>query len=408
MGQAYYDMGFLSTPEVVECSAKDLIGEYVGQTGPKAQKLIESALGKVLFVDEAYRLGEGSFAKEAVDELVDCITKTQFLNKVVIILAGYVDEINRLMDVNPGLSSRFAESIDFKPLNPQDCLKLLQSSLAKRWHIDISVLSNPSTSFEAQILEDLKKLSALANFANGRDVETLTKDIVGRVMKGDMSAKGNLVLSEELVLDRINVLISEREARAKSASSLATPIIDGRPLPLQTHTKVKDRLRASRATAGAMQQATERQTAVQEEVAQESDPAPKDDNNGSEHPPFPPNPTIRDANVSDATWAQLEQDILAAEAEERECERLAKAEAELKDFLQACADAKRQRELEELEQRRREMESKLQREAEEKKQLGMIGRCPIGYSWIRQIGGYRCAGGSHWVPDREIGGLMGR
>ena len=57
MGKIYYDMGFLSTAEVVECSAKDLVGQYVGQTGPKAQALIESALGKVLFVDEAYRLG---------------------------------------------------------------------------------------------------------------------------------------------------------------------------------------------------------------------------------------------------------------------------------------------------------------------------------------------------------------
>ena len=53
MGKVYYDMGFLAKADVVECSAKDLIGEYVGQTGPKTQKLIESALGKVLFCDEA-------------------------------------------------------------------------------------------------------------------------------------------------------------------------------------------------------------------------------------------------------------------------------------------------------------------------------------------------------------------
>ncbi|KAI4103575.1 MAG: hypothetical protein L6R37_003720 [Teloschistes peruensis] len=78
MGKVYYDMGFLATAEVLETSATDLVGEYVGQTGPKTQKLLEKALGKVLFVDEAYRLAEGHFAKEAMDEIVDCITKPAF------------------------------------------------------------------------------------------------------------------------------------------------------------------------------------------------------------------------------------------------------------------------------------------------------------------------------------------
>jgi hypothetical protein len=68
MGKVFYDMGFLSTPEVLECSATDLVGNYVGQTGPKTQKLLEKGLGKVLFIDEAYRLAEGGFATEAMDE----------------------------------------------------------------------------------------------------------------------------------------------------------------------------------------------------------------------------------------------------------------------------------------------------------------------------------------------------
>jgi len=140
MSKIYYDMGFLATAEVVECSAKDLVGEYVGQTGPKAQKPIESALGKVLVVDEAYRLGEGPYGKEAVDELVDFITKPRFLNKVVIILAGYDAEINRLMDVNPGLSSRFAESVDFRTLELEARFQPLRVSLEKKRQIDSSLL----------------------------------------------------------------------------------------------------------------------------------------------------------------------------------------------------------------------------------------------------------------------------
>lgn len=71
MGQVYYDMGFLSSAEVLECSASDLVGQYVGHTGPKTIAKLDKALGKILFIDEAYRLSEGNFASEAVDELVD-------------------------------------------------------------------------------------------------------------------------------------------------------------------------------------------------------------------------------------------------------------------------------------------------------------------------------------------------
>lgn len=84
MGKVYYDMGFLAEAAVIECSATDLIGQYVGQTGPKVQKKFDDALGRVLFVDEAYRLAEGHFAKEAMDEIVDCLTKEKYQNKLVV------------------------------------------------------------------------------------------------------------------------------------------------------------------------------------------------------------------------------------------------------------------------------------------------------------------------------------
>src|SRR5437773_12092484 len=113
MGKVYYDMGFLANAEVIECSATDLVGQYVGQTGPKTRNLLEKALGKVLFIDEAYRLTEGQFAK-AMDELVDCLTKPQFAQKLITILAGYDADIHHLMSINSGLTSRFPETVAFK------------------------------------------------------------------------------------------------------------------------------------------------------------------------------------------------------------------------------------------------------------------------------------------------------
>lgn len=91
MGQVFYDMGFLSSTEVTECSASDLVGQYVGHTGPKTKKLFEKALGRVLFIDEAYRLSQGHFAQEAIDELVGITTQDKFRGKLVVILAGYAD-----------------------------------------------------------------------------------------------------------------------------------------------------------------------------------------------------------------------------------------------------------------------------------------------------------------------------
>jgi hypothetical protein len=124
-------MGLLSKPDVVECSAKDLIGEYVGQIVPKTMKQLELGLGKVIFIDEAYRLGEGQYAIEAANELVDIMTEPKFQGKLIVILAGYDEDMDKLMMVNRDLSSRFSEEIFFPPLNPQQSLDLLTAGLQK-------------------------------------------------------------------------------------------------------------------------------------------------------------------------------------------------------------------------------------------------------------------------------------
>lgn len=397
MGKVYYDMGFLATAEVIECSAKDLVGEHVGQTGPKAQKLVERALGKVLFVDEAYRLGEGPFGKEAVDELVDCITKTQYLNKLVIILAGYDHEINRMLDVNPGLSSRFSESVDFQKLSPESCFQLLKSSLKKKSHLDTSRVYAPSDSFHTQVLVKFGELSALENFANGRDVQTVSRRIVQTIMKATKPAGEALVVTEEIVVDQIDCMVTERAARARSANVFATPqVTTGAPLP---------RMRTQDVPALPVM-ASANATAVESKSAAATEAQQTDTIDGAGHEPednaHEAATSTRDASVSDAIWNQLQKDAHKAEEEKRECQRLAEEEEALRQWLKKCADAKRERELAELERKRQELEEKLRRQALEQEKLAKMGVCPMGYQWIRQSGGYRCAGGSHWVSDRQM------
>ncbi|KIK26288.1 hypothetical protein PISMIDRAFT_95029 [Pisolithus microcarpus 441] len=177
LGQVYYDMGFLSLAEVMECSASDLVGQYVGQTGPKTKAVFEKALGKVLFVDEAYRLGEGHFAKEAMDEIVGLMTQERYMNKLIIILAGYEDEMNALLQVNPGLSSRFAEEIVFQNMTSDQCLTLLDKDLGKNG-IVVAELGDPSSAEYPALRRIIEGMSYLPSWGNARDMKTIGKRMV--------------------------------------------------------------------------------------------------------------------------------------------------------------------------------------------------------------------------------------
>ncbi|KAI1139109.1 ATPases of the AAA+ class [Hypoxylon sp. FL0543] len=186
MGKVFYDLGFLATTEIVECSASDLIGEYIGQTGPKTRRVFEKALGKVLFIDEAYRLSSKdnhhSFAPEAVGEMVDILTQEKFRNNLVVILAGYEEDINRLLACNPGLSSRFPETVNFENLTPVQCRELLLKSIK----LNVAPLGSRAHKF---IEARFEQLASLAHWGNARDVQTLAKNITSAALMRDDSLR---------------------------------------------------------------------------------------------------------------------------------------------------------------------------------------------------------------------------
>ena len=211
IGQIFYDMGFLASAEVIECSATDLIGQYLGHTGPQVQAIMEKALGKVLFIDEAYRLGSGtrgassgsSFEEEAVGELVDSLTKPRYMRKMVIILAGYSEDMDLLMKSNRGLRGRFATEVIFPQLSPAQCLLFLGQLLGK---MDITIRDRtaPSSEDKSKVQRLLAKLSATRDWSNGRDIETLSQKIIGEVFmmegrKGRKSARLQ-VSTRELIM----------------------------------------------------------------------------------------------------------------------------------------------------------------------------------------------------------------
>jgi len=195
-------MGFLSSAEVIECSASDLVGQYIGHTGPKTKAVFEKALGKVLFVDEAYRLSEGRFAKEAMDEIVGLMTQERFMNKLIIILAGYEHEMNSLLSVNPGLSSRFAEEIMFQNMTSDQCLMLLDKDLCKSG-INITELKDTSSAEYAEMKTIIERMSRLSSWGNARDMKTIGKRMVQRAFSNAANNPGqsaSLTISEAIAI----------------------------------------------------------------------------------------------------------------------------------------------------------------------------------------------------------------
>ena len=114
VAELYASMNILPHFSFVEASRADLVGGYVGQTALKVKEVIDKARGGVLFIDEAYALmprHDSDYGHEAIATLVQYMEN--YRNELVIILAGYADEMQALIDVNPGLRSRMTTFIDF-------------------------------------------------------------------------------------------------------------------------------------------------------------------------------------------------------------------------------------------------------------------------------------------------------
>lgn len=394
-----YDMGFLATAEVVECSATDLIGQYIGHTGPKVKKQLDKGLGKVLFVDEAYRLAEGHFAKEAVDELVDAVTKERYAKKLVIILAGYEADINRLMVTNAGLTSRFPEVINFRSLTPDECTDLLVQELqrnqarlkAKGKHLDTSVVEAQSSASRTRISRLFGELSQGKDWASARDVKEISTAVFRKTIQDKEGlATGHFAIKMDVIEGELKRMLQERRSRQADAENDKFRFMGQLP-PLFAPLN-QDTLRPA-TTAATTASSSKAPEAGKDDAAQEkrTAAAPRE---GTE--------AARDAGVSDAVWAQLQRDRQVEAQRDKEHEQLV-AQARQAAAARDDDDAERaeifKRLLAEEEERHRKHEAARQK-------LVTMGLCPMKFAWVRQAEGYWCAGGSHYMSDAELEKLM--
>jgi SpoVK/Ycf46/Vps4 family AAA+-type ATPase len=173
IGKIFYSFGLLDSPEVVEAQRSDLVGEYLGATAIKTNELIDSALGRVLFIDEAYSLvneGDGQsdrFGAEAVQTLIKRAEDDR--ENLIIILAGYEKQTEAFLATNPGMASRFATRIRFPSYSTEELFALAEAQLAAK---------QEGLTYEARqvlwrVLDEVSRRRITDELGNGRFVRTL-------------------------------------------------------------------------------------------------------------------------------------------------------------------------------------------------------------------------------------------
>ena len=162
-----YNMNVIRSNKLIETDRSGLVAGYVGQTAIKTRQVIESALGGVLFIDEAYSLaqgGENDFGQEAIDTLVKMMDDNR--DKLVMILAGYSDDMDRFLDMNPGLHSRFANIIEFPDYSIEELMRIAEGMYSAQGY----VLDDEGKDVLRGLLE---KARLSQEFGNGRYVRNV-------------------------------------------------------------------------------------------------------------------------------------------------------------------------------------------------------------------------------------------
>ena len=193
LAKIYYSLGVLSQGHFVETDRSGLVAGYMGQTAQKVQEVVDSALGGVLFIDEAYSLSNGSkedFGKEAIDTLVKAMEDNR--DNLIVIVAGYTEEMKEFLNANPGLQSRFNTYIEFPDYEAFDLASILINMCKQMQYALAPDAVKYIYHYFEEALENKDK-----NFGNARDVRNYMKHIIdkqiNRITKEGINGKMDLV-----------------------------------------------------------------------------------------------------------------------------------------------------------------------------------------------------------------------
>jgi SpoVK/Ycf46/Vps4 family AAA+-type ATPase len=223
----FYAFGLLDTPHVTEAQRASLVGEYLGSTAIKTNDLVDSALGGVLFIDEAYSLvneGDGQsdrFGNEAVQALLKRAEDDR--EDLVIILAGYEKQMEAFLASNPGLASRFATRIKFPSYNAAELLQIAEFAMERRG----DALDPEARPALWRLFEDAERRRLVDDLGNGRFVRSLVEQ-AAEARDVRVLAAGDRPAAEDLVTIRapdLSKAFSQLTSRFRGYAE--TPTLEG-------------------------------------------------------------------------------------------------------------------------------------------------------------------------------------
>jgi len=205
VAKIYKQLGFLSSGQLIETDRSGLVAGYVGQTAGKVTEVVKSALGGILFIDEAYALArkgmDNDFGREAIDTLVKLMEDNR--DDLVVIVAGYTDEMHDFLTSNPGLISRFNKYIDFPDYTDDELMAILAMNAKKQGY----AIADEANAVVRSMLEGMT-VSDRLDFGNARGMRNTLEKLV--------QAQANRLANttEEITKD---MLCEITEADAKAA-----------------------------------------------------------------------------------------------------------------------------------------------------------------------------------------------
>ena len=219
VAKIYKQLGFLSKGQLIETDRSGLVAGYVGQTAGKVTEVVNSALGGILFIDEAYALArkgmENDFGREAIDTLVKLMEDHR--DDLVVIVAGYTDEMHDFLTSNPGLISRFNKYIDFPDYTDEELMQILEMNAERQGY---------AVDEEAQqVVRDMLASMTLGDrldFGNARGMRNTLEKLVQEQANRLAGLEGEItkeMLQQITQADAKAALRAEEEAQQQEAEA---------------------------------------------------------------------------------------------------------------------------------------------------------------------------------------------
>ena len=190
VAEMLYNLKYIKQNKLIEVSSKDLVAEYVGQTAPKTNAVVQKALGGVLFVDEAYSLASGngqgnSFNEEAIATLIQAMEN--YRDDLVVIFAGYTREMQDFLNANSGIVSRIGYTVEFEDYTQEQLIQIFNQMMEKSGF----VVTKEAQNKVKEIIEEYKDTK---NFGNARFVRNIYEKLIVKHASNTKGKKGKKVL----------------------------------------------------------------------------------------------------------------------------------------------------------------------------------------------------------------------